>query len=140
MKVSSRTKDIVSELLQIVINFTNLRQKLLIANINNSDSPAFVPKDLPVHEFSRIISCALQIYPARRSLVLYDTKHIKFKRFGTFSVTAVADFKSEKLLTSNRDVYLQTQIDKLMENALNQRVAKELLRQKQGFVSIFTDR
>ncbi len=47
----------------------------------------------------------------------------------------MADKHSKELLEKNRDKYLELQINKLLENSLNQRVAAELLRQKQKTVS-----
>ncbi len=47
----------------------------------------------------------------------------------------MVDKKSKMLLEKNRDEYLETQIKKLIENSLNQKVAAELLRQKQNAVS-----
>jgi len=50
---------------------------------------------------------------------------------------AVVDEYAKELFEENRDEYLELQISKLLENSLNQRVAAELLREKQGTISIF---
>ena len=44
----------------------------------------------------------------------------------------VADPHAHALLQTNRNEYTELQINKLLENCLNRRVAEELLRQKCG--------
>ena len=44
---------------------------------------------------------------------------------------------AKELLEENQDEYLALQINKLFENSFNQRVAAELLRQKQEMISAF---
>jgi hypothetical protein len=56
---------------------------------------------------------------------------------GRFEAKAVVDEYAKELFEENRDKYLELQISKLLENSLNQRVAAELLRQKQGMLSVF---
>jgi len=48
----------------------------------------------------------------------------------------VLDEHGLKLLEENRDEYIERQISKLWENSINQKVAAELLRQKQGTIPI----
>jgi hypothetical protein len=49
----------------------------------------------------------------------------------------VVDAYAEKLRRQNRNGYLELQAARLLENALNQKVAAELLRQKKDMMSIF---
>ncbi len=129
--------DNITELLVKIIEFTQTRQKILTENINNIHSAGFVPKDLAVDEFSDLLNNAINEHIQNQRLVLCDTESIKFGVSGNFEVQPVADKYAKELLEENRDKYLKLQINKLLENLLNQRVATELLRQKKGIVSIF---
>jgi len=137
MSTRSLVTDNVTELLVKIIEFTQSRQKILRRNINNHHSVGFVPKDLAVGEFSRSLEVAINEHVRNRRLVLCDTKNVKFGAGGTFETEPIVDEEARKLLEENRDEYLELQLNKLMENSLNQRLAAELLRQKQGMVSIF---
>ena len=129
--------DNIAELLVKIIKFTQIRRKILTRNINNLHSPGFVPKDLAVDEFSDLLNNAIDEHIQNRRLVLCDTGNIKFGVSGSFEVKPTVDIYAKELLEENPDEYIQLQIDKLLENSLNQRVAAELLRQKQGGISIF---
>ena len=91
-----------------------------------------MPKDLAVDEFSDLLNNAINEHIQNQRLVLCDTESIKFGVSGSFEVKPVADKYAKELLEENRDEYLELQINKLLENSLNQRVAAELLRQKTG--------
>ena len=129
--------DNITELLVKIIEFTQIRQKILARNINNVRSPGFVPKDLDVDEFHELLNSAIDEHARSRRLLLRDTESIKFGTNGSFEVKPVADKYAKELLEENRDEYLKLQKNKLLENSLNQRVAAELLKQKQGMISIF---
>jgi len=137
MKLSSLITDSITELLVKIIEFTQTRQKLLARNISNSHSPSFTPQDLAIDEFSELLNRAIHEYIRRQRLVLCDTENIKFGISGSFQVKPVVDRFAKELLEKSRDEYLELQINKLLENSLNQRIAVELLRQKQGMISIF---
>ena len=137
MNLPSLITDNITELLVKIIKFTQTRQKILTRNINNARNTGFVPKDLAVEEFSDLLNSAVDEHIVNRRLVLWDTENIKFGIGGDFEVKPVADKYAKELLEENREEYLELQINKLLENSLNQRVAAELLRQKQGTVSIF---
>jgi hypothetical protein len=49
---------------------------------------------------------------------------------------SLVDESARQLLEEDQDEYIESQINKLFENSLNQRVAAELLRQKQGTIKI----
>jgi len=137
MNLASLITDNITELLVKIIEFTQTRHKILTENITNIHSPGFVPEDLVVDEFSDLLSSAIDEHIANRRLVLRDTENIKFGISGSFEVKPVVGKYAKELLKENRDEYIELQINKLLENALNQRVAAELLRQKQGMISVF---
>lgn len=132
MNLPSLVTDNITEVLVKIIEFTQARQKLLIQNINNMRSCGFVPKDLDVGEFSVSMDNAVNEHITNQRLVLCDTKNIKFGIDGNFEVKPITDKHAHKILEESRDEYLDLQINKLMENSINQRVATELLRQKQN--------
>ncbi len=124
--------DNVAEALINIIEFTQRRQKVLTRNVNNVHSPDYVPKDLAVGEFSKLMHEAIEEHICNQRLLLRDSENIKFGPMGSFEAKPVIDEYAKQLLQKNRDEYLRLQIDKLLENSLNQRIAMELLRQKQG--------
>jgi flagellar basal body rod protein FlgB len=121
--------DGITELLVNIIEFTNIRQKVLHQNINNVHVCGYVPQELPVDEFSELLDNAIDEYIQNRHLPLCDSSNIKFGGGGLY-VEPISDRAALSLLEEDRDKYLESQIDKLMENSLNQRLAAELLRQK----------
>ena len=128
--------DNIIELLIKIIEFTQTRQKILIRNIKNIHSPWFVPKDLGVDEFCNLLNNAIDEHIQNQQLKLRDTENIKFDISGSLKAKPAVDECAKKLLEENRDEYLKLQINKLLENALNQRLAAELLRQRQRTISI----
>lgn len=136
MRPLSLITDNIAELLVKIIEFTQTRQKLLSRNINNIHNPSFVPKDLAVEEFTELLNDAIDEHIRNQRLMLRDTENIKFGFSGSLRVVPVVDNYAKDLLQENRDEYLELQINKLLENSLNQRIAAELLRQKEGTISI----
>jgi flagellar basal body rod protein FlgB len=129
--------DNITELLVKIIEFTHTRQKILIQNINNIDIPGFAPKDLVVDEFSVVLNDAIVEHIHNQRLLLRDTENIKFGDSGSVEAKPIVDKYAKELLEENQDKYLELQINKLLENSLNQRIAAKLLKQKQGIISIF---
>ena len=129
--------DNITELLVKIIEFTQTRQKILTENINDIHNPGFVPKDLAVGEFSDLLNNAINEHIQNQRLVLCDTESIKFGVSGSFEVKPVTDEYAKELLEEDRDEYIELQINKLLENSLNQTAAAKLLRHKQGMISIF---
>ena len=136
MNLPSVITDNITELLFKIIEFTQTRQKILTQNINDIHKLNFVPKDLAVDEFSDSLNNAITEHVRNRRLVLQDSENIKFGISGNFDVKPIIDKKAKLLLNENRDQYLEFQINKLLENSLNQRIAAELLKQKQGMSSM----
>jgi len=131
MNIPLSVTDNITELLVKIIEFTRSRQKVLVMNINNVYNPGFVPKDLAVDEFSELLSDAIDEHARSQRLLLRDTKSIKFGTAGAFEIEPEVDESARVLFENNPDEYLELQINKLLENSLNQRVAAELLRGKQ---------
>ena len=132
MNLSALVKDNITEILIRIVKFTQTRHKILIQNIINIRDPEFVPKELEVHEFSSLLSGAVDEHIRNQRLVLRDTENIKFDTDNQLEIRPVVDELSKKLFEENREKYIERQINKLWENSLNQRLAAELLRKKQG--------
>ena len=135
MNLTPLLTDNVSEILTLLIEFTQMRQRILIQNITNSHVPGFVPKELEVEEFSKVLNFAVDEHIRTQRLILCDTENIKFGSNGDFAVTPVDDKYSKELIDENIDEYFELQINKLWENSLNQKVAAELLKQKKSLFS-----
>ena len=131
MNLTTPVTDNITEVLLKIIEFTESRQKILIQNINSIHAADFEPKDLPVDEFSTLMNLALYEHVQTQRLVLRDGRNVKFGAAGSFEVIPVTDEQAKRLLEENPDEYLRCQIVKLLENSLNQRIATELLKQKQ---------
>ena len=131
MNLPAMITDNIADILVKIVEFTQNRQKILTQNINDIYSSDFVPKDLPAEEFSELMNNAIDEHIQKQRLILRDTKHIKFGINGGFEVKPIVDKTAKKLLAENQNRYLQMQINKILENSLNQRIATRLLMRKQ---------
>jgi flagellar basal body rod protein FlgB len=131
MNLTSLVTDNITEILVKIIEFTHTRQKIIVRNITKMNNPGFVPQKLAVKEFSGLLNNAIDEHIQNQRLLLRDTESIKFGTRGSFEVKPTVDKQSKLLLENNRNNYLEVQINRLLENSLNQRIATELLRQKQ---------
>ena len=136
MNLMSLITDNITEILIKIVKFTQTRQKILIQNIINVRNPGFVPKELEVDEFSDVLNNAIDEHVQNQRLVLRDTENIKFGSSGSIELKPIVDEHGIKLLEEDREGYIERQINKLWENSLNQKLAAELLRQKQGTIPI----
>ena len=136
MNLMSLLTDNITDILIKIVKFTRTRQKILMQNIINVQDPGFIPKELEVDEFSDVINNAIDEHVQNNRLVLRDTENIKFGDSGSIELKPIVDEHGIKLLEEDRDEYIERQINKLWENALNQKFAAELLRQKQGVMPI----
>ena len=136
MNLMSLITDNITEILIKIVKFTQTRQKILIQNIINVQNPGFVPKELEVEEFSDVLNNAIDEHVQNQRLVLRDTANIKFGASGSIELKPISDEHGIKLLEEDREEYIELQINKLWENSLNQKLAAELLRQKQGTIPI----
>ena len=139
MNVSGMVSDNVAELLVKIIDFTIARHKILTENVHSLDAEGFVPMDLPVEEFALLMECAIAEHKRSKRLLLCDTANIKFGSNGMISTEPMIDEAAQRLLEANVNEYLEFQLKKLSENAINQKVAAELLKQKQGMLSILSN-
>lgn len=137
MNISSLVTDNITEVLLKIIKFTDTRQKILTMNMENSHTASYIPKDLDVDGFSELIDEALNEHVLNNRLLLRDNDTIKFGVNGDFHASAITDYNSLALLEENRGAYLQAQIDKMLENSLNKKIASELLKQKKGSACVF---
>lgn len=137
MNLTSLLTDNITEILIKIIEFTQARQKTLISNINNINNSDYVPMDLAVDEFSGLLANTIDHHSESQRLVFCDSNNIKFDAGFTFDAAPVIDKYAQKLLKHDTDEYLDHQVNKLMENTLNQRIAAELLRQKNEETSKF---
>jgi flagellar basal body rod protein FlgB len=136
MNLLALITDNVTEMLVRVMEFTQIRQKILTHNIQDMHKAGFVPRDLAVQQFSEAMNTAIEEHLQHNRLVLCDGDSIKFGSDGRLVAHPVSDHLGEQLLTDDPDQYLELQIDRLLENSLNQRIAAELLRQRHQAVMI----
>lgn len=132
MDLLSLIPDNIAEVLVEILRFTELRRRILHDNIHRVDAPAFIPQDMPVREFAEVLNDAIVEHLRNRRLLFRDTMNIAFGANGSTRIRPVADTCAHALLHKSRDEYLELQVNKLLENALNRKVAAELLRQKCG--------
>ncbi|MBN2271433.1 MAG: hypothetical protein JXN61_12515 [Sedimentisphaerales bacterium] len=131
MNLQAMVTDNISELLVKILEFTQNRQKILTLNINRMYQRGFIPMDLAVEEFSDLLNTALEEHMLHQRLVLCDTENIKFGAGGELEVKPVIDEDAFELLEECQEEYIGHQIKRLLENSLNQRVAAELLRERE---------
>jgi len=136
MLLPSLIQDNIAELLVEIIEFTQARHRILTDNIKNYQNDDFLPMDLATDEFSILLHNSINEHVANQRLVMFDTDHIKFGSDGTFEAIPRPDEYASELLRNDPEQYLDFQIDNLMENMLNQKIATELLNQKQQAESL----
>lgn len=139
MNSSGLISDNVAELLVKILDFTIARHKILSENINSMYSENFTPMDLPVEEFAALMEFAVVEHKKNKRLLLCDTENVKFGLNGAFNAEPVLDENARKLLALDTNEYLEFELKKLSENSINQKIAAELLKQKQGMLSILSD-
>lgn len=132
MDLLSLIPDNISEVLVKIIQFTELRRRILHRNIQDMGVSGYVPQDVPVLEFAELLNVALAEHLQHRRLLFRDTANITFAGGGGMRVRPVADDYARSLLDTEPDEFLELQISRLLENSLNRRVAEELLRQTGG--------
>ena len=139
MNLQAMITDNISELLVKIIEFTQNRQKILTCNINCMHCYDFVPMDLAIDEFSDLLNTAIAEHMRNRRLVLCDSENIKFGLGGQLEVRPIIDSEAFELFEESQDEYIEDQINRLLENALNQRVAAELLKEREINTAVFSD-
>ena len=124
--------DNIGEVLVKIIHFAELRRRVLHRNIYKIDNPRFTPQDLPVREFAELLNEAVAEHLRNHRLLFRDTASIRFGPNNTMQVQPQTDAYAQTLLRTDRDQYMELQVNKLLENCLNRKVAEELLREKCG--------
>jgi flagellar basal body rod protein FlgB len=123
----TRTESHLVDILEKIIDFTNLRDRIITDNILNVNKPNFEPHDVDAGEFADVMAEALKEYIANNRLILRDSNSIKFTENGSFECLPVCDKYAKKLFQNNIQQYIELQIARLSENLLNCRIAKEML-------------
>ena len=131
MKVTSTTIDNITEILTRIIEFTDRRRDVLTRNLFDYKNTDFVPKDLAVCEFAECMTEAVSEHLRSRRLLMCDRENVRFEAEGAFDTKPIVDHDANTLLQSDIKQYLQMQINKLSENLMNNRIAVELLKQKE---------
>lgn len=132
MNILPTITDNITDVLLKIVEFTEQRREILTQNILEVDSEDFVPKDLDVSGFADLMTVAISEHLKNERLLLCDTDNIRFCREGSLEMTPIADDEAEQLLKADRRKYLEYQVEKLSENLVNNKVASELLQQKQN--------
>ncbi len=131
MQLTEHNIDIISELLELLTQFTQTRHRILKQNIHCADTHAYLPKDLRADEFSEALNDAITEYILNERLILRDTDTISFGPSSTAMFTPVPDPEAHILLNHDKTDYVQFQHKKIKENAINEKIAVRLLGMKQ---------
>ena len=132
MDLLAHIPDNITEVLVKILQFTELRRGTLNGNIRGMDTPGYIPRDLPVIEFADLLHVAIGEHLQHHRLLFRDTTNITFGDGGTMRIHPIADDHAAALLKTDPDTYLNLQINRLVENSLNGKVAQELIRRHSG--------
>ena len=131
---ASYIADNLDEILVKIISFTRFCHGILLDNIRNIHRPGFTPKCLDAEKFTDLMNRALSEHVNHNRLLWSDSRTIRFGRNGDFEIEAIIDEQACELLRNDRDKYLRKQKRQLVENSVNNKIAVELLKQKQRAV------
>ncbi len=137
MKPCTGTMDNVTDVLVRIIDYTERRRDVLTRNIFDYCQDGFCPQDLPEAEFAERMTEAISEHMRSERLLFCDSEHIEFRDGGSFVIHPVVDHAAGELLRSSVSDYLRSQIQKLSENLMNNRIAAELLRHQQQRDSLY---
>jgi len=132
MRLSTPVTDNLTEVLSKIQDFTIQRHRVLMANLAGASDPGYRPLDLPVEEFAVIMDMAVTEHTRSSRLLFCDSNNVKFGPAITCSAQPVLDNHAAELLARDKNEYIEHQLTKLSENTLNQKIAVELLKIKQG--------
>jgi hypothetical protein len=139
MDLLSYIPDNITEVLVKILQFTDLRRGILNGNIRGMDMPGYIPRDLPMVEFAELLQAAISEHLQHHRLLFRDTTNITFGDGGTMRIHPVADDHGAALLKTDPDEYLNLQINRLVENFLNGKVAQELIERHSGITCCLPD-
>lgn len=138
MNISQTVTDNVTELLNKIVEFTDQRRMVLTTNILKCNVTGFIPHDLDTEEFATVMSCAFSEYIKSKRLLFCDAENIKFGRGGSFDSIAIVDEEAKTLFEKDINKYLELQMERLSDNLLNNKIARQLLEQRQVNASSMT--
>lgn len=130
MKHNRPVIDNLTEMLNLIVHFTQLRRKIITENIQNAETPGFRPKDLPVKAFSMLVNDALNGHLQFGRLVWQDSSGIQFGGPDCLTVTPLLDDHAESIRRVSSEDYLKLQTRLFLENELNKKVADRLIHQR----------
>lgn len=131
MDVASVTTDNLTIVLTRILEFTRQRHRLLSRNLLDFHQEGFVPRDLPLTEFTECMTMAVAEHLRHNRLMFQDKAHVRFETCGQFDAEPVADEEGAALLKRDVNQYLRLQMRKLSENKTNSRLAAQLLQRKE---------
>jgi len=140
MDVTSETIDNLTLVLTRILDFTGRRQQVLTGNLLHYRQEGFVPRDLPLEEFTRCMTLAVSEHLRSERLLFRDSRHIRFRFCGQFEADPVVDEQGLLLLRTDIQRYRQYQKKKLSDNTLNTRMAQQLLMRKRRQTAVRTEK
>lgn len=129
MKCSPAKTDHVAQVLTMIIEFTEKRDKLLTLNMRNANKVNYTPEDLDVTLFADLMGQAVSEHILNDRLIFRDRDSVQFGNEGNFDCKPRIDLQAKKLFDNDKKKYMELQVQKLSENMINHRIAHELLRQ-----------
>jgi len=130
MDLSSLIRDNIDDVLVKIIQFTHICHKVILENINNCHSSGFIPRQVDVEDFAKVISAALSEHQKTRRLVLCDSESVSFMPGGRLNVKMKVDTAARRLFEQDLNRYLSLQRQRLNENTINNKTACALLGHK----------
>lgn len=130
MDLSLLIRDNIDDVLVKIIQFTHIRHRVILENINNCHAVGFVPRWVDVEDFAKVISAALSEHQRTRRLVLCDSESVSFMPGGRLSIKLKIDTLGRRLFEEDFDQYICLQEQRLDENAINNKTACALLGHK----------
>jgi hypothetical protein len=130
MDLSSLIRDNIDDVLVKIIRFTHIRHRVILENIRNCHAVGFVPRQVDVEDFAKVISVALSEHQRTKRLVLCDSESVSFMPGGRLSIKLKVDMTAKRLFEEDFDRYLCLQEQRLNENTINNKTACALLGHK----------
>jgi flagellar basal body rod protein FlgB len=130
MDLSSLIRDNIDDILVKIIQFTHIRHRIILENIENCHTVGFVPRQVNVEDFAKVISVALSEHQRTNRLVLCDSETVIFSSGGRLSIKPQIDTAAHRLFKEDFDRYICQQRQELNENAINNRTACALFGHK----------
>jgi len=130
MKILDKQTDNVLDVLNMILEFTDRRGKVLHNNIVNVKSNNYRPTDLDATAFADQMAAALSEHLINDRIILVDSENIKFGPNGSFDATSMDDNNAQYLFENDKKMYLKHQMKKIAENQANKKVATMLIERR----------